>query len=181
MPKVFPLKLLDETILPVFLIFGAKIGGLLLANIVFNLNWEPSFTQFSLSTPFVRYLDPNSAQLARDVGTIAMFAAIAVGFGWVVFRAHELHLAYLHPSIIKKLFLAGKDKLLVDSFEIYHQAASWLALTWFVFIQSWLEVLSSNVSLAAFSFGASVVLTLNILLFLDLQREALGSGKKINY
>ncbi len=172
MPKASPLKLIDEAVLPAFLIFGAKIGGLLLANIVFNLNWEPSFTQFSLSTPFVRYLDPNSAQLARDVGTIAMFACIAVGFGWVVYRANKLNLSHLHPNIVKNFFLFGKDKLLVDSFEIYHQTASWLALTWLVFIQSCLEVLSSNISLAVFSFGASVVLTLNLLLFLDLQREA---------
>ena len=172
MTKVSFLKLIDEAILPVFLIFTSKIAGLLLANIFFSLNWQLSFTHFLLSTPFIRYSDLASSKLASDMGTVLMFICIAVGFGWAVFRSHELHLEHLHPNIVKRLFSHGKEALLVDSFEIYHQEAVWLALTWFVFIQSWLEVLAGNISLSVFSLGASIVLGLNLALFISLRRES---------
>jgi hypothetical protein len=172
MPKVSLLKLIDEAVLPVVVIFGSKLLGLFFANNAFNLGGVFNSYDFSLTTPFFFYPSPTAARIASDFSTLVVYLVIALGFGWVVFRAHHFHLSHLHPTVAKRVFLHEKDFLLVNSYEIYHQAAIWLSLSSLFLINTFQEYLLKEVSLFVFSFAWVVVMGLILLLFIDLGNEA---------
>lgn len=171
MPKVSFIKLADEAILPVVLIFGAKIAGLLLSNILLSLNWSLSFHEFSLLAPFITYQNPKDLLVANNFATLFTFFILACGFGWVVLRALNFHLSHARPGLVQRLFFKGKDKLLVTTFEIYHQAAIWLALSSFLLIETFLEFSLGYVGTFVFAFALGIVFSLFLLLFLDLRQE----------
>lgn len=179
MPKVSLIKLLDEAILPVVVIVGAKIFGLFLANDLFNLNAIFNFQTFTLSTPLFSYSDQVSSRIASDFSTLIVYFVVALGFGWVVFRAHHFHLSHLHPTVAKKVFLHEKDFLLVNSYEIYHQASIWLGLSSLLLTFTFFEYMLQEVSLLIFSFSLVVVLGLILLLIFDFTTEVKISRSRV--
>ncbi len=177
MPKVSPLKLIDEAIVPAFLVFGAKLFGLFLAGSLFNLTWQPELATSKLPNLFMSFVIPSEGRLANDLATFCTSVVIALGFGWVLFRSHYLNLTQLHPFAIKKHVSSGREHLLVDTYEIYHQAAIWLALNWLIFLLSCLDFIAGNLSPLVFALALSITLTLFLALLVNVNRE-LSSAKE---
>ena len=165
------LKIFDESILPAVLVIFAKILGSIFANYYFNLNWNLGEGLIFYSFPRIVYLDSNSLQIANSVSTLAVLFVLVFGFGFVLFRAHNFHDSHIHPKVSAGLHRRGLEELICDSYEIYHQAAIWLSLTWLVFLLAALQFSVGVLNGGIFAFSGVITLSLNALLFLDVKKE----------
>lgn len=145
--------------------------GLFSASLIFGLEWQAQTSLSYSSTLWVGFGGKEPTLLANDVATLFMFVVISAGFGWVLYRAHYLNISHLHPSQVKKHLLAKNEALLVDTYEIYHQAAVWLSLNWLAFLTASLDFFAGNLSLFVFALSIGVTLTLLFSLATNVSKE----------
>lgn len=161
-------KLIDEAILPAFLIFSVKIISLLGLIKLFNLN-------FSLNTqtllPFLSFESQKDLVFVNSYSNFLMFLAVVIGLLVVLARAHFTHDTHIHPELTLKLFTLNLEGLMVSSFEIYHQAVVWLLFLWFSILIFVLQALAgiSPAILAVFALSLGIILT--GLLIMDVESE----------
>jgi hypothetical protein len=122
------LKLIDEAIIPALLVFGAKLLGLVLANVVFRLDWTPA--PYASFLPLMSYDSAASYFLANTLSNVIVLAVILAGFIWVLVRAHSFHSTHISPRLSVSLVSMQMTGLVADSWEIYHQAVIWLSYLW---------------------------------------------------
>ncbi|MCL5412010.1 MAG: hypothetical protein M1150_04765 [Patescibacteria group bacterium] len=164
------LKIIDEAILPAFLVVGAKIGGVLIVTKLFALDFTLTQSSF-FSIPLIGYSSSDSLTVVNTVSSILTTMMVMLGLGWVLIKAHHFHASHIHPKLATKLAQNGLENLIQDSFEIYHQALVWLSLLWFTFFlsvtQFYYGVLAAWAVIAILAFG----LILSLIFILDVKKE----------
>lgn len=133
MPKVSPLKLLDEILLPLTLVVAAKLGGIFLTSYIFQTPWQVSLDSSPYQIYFINFQSADDVMLVSNFSDLLAAAVCGIGVTWVIFRYHFLNLDTVHPKLSAHLHQRGREFLLSDSYHLYHQAGVWLSLSWIIF------------------------------------------------
>lgn len=160
MQKLSPLKLVDESILPVVLIISSKLFSVFLISIVFGISWDIKSTEGAHNLYFLNFTNLSDLFFVNSLSDLAMVLATATGFVWVLFRGSYFGEENLHPINASRLHKSGKQYLIVKSHEMYHQATVWLSLSWLT-----LFIIFSNVTNGVtnqINLGISLVATLGL-------------------
>ena len=163
------LKLIDEAIIPALLVFGSKLVGLVVANYWYDLSWQAP-SGHSLF-PLMRYGSPEAFNLANNFSNAVMLAVVFVGFVWVLIRAHTFHESHVSPRLSIKLVNLEMTGLVVNSWEIYHQAVVWLAYVWLTLLLLAGEALLGAGPWWLVLLGGMVAVLFSWLFVVDVERE----------
>lgn len=152
------LKLIDEAVLPAFLVLAAKLISLFGIIKIFALNF--SFNTQSL-LPILSFENQSDLIFANTHSNFLMFLVVVAGLAWVLIRAHLTHDTHIHPNLTLKLFTLNLGGLITTSFEIYHQAVVWLLFLWFSVLIFALQALAgiSPLALSVFALMTGIILT----------------------
>lgn len=170
-------RLIDESILPALVLIVTKLAGVLVVARFFNLPFEIATRGKLLPLPSVVFLDRADYIKANAYSNLIMFTVVALGFVFVLVRAHHFHQTHIHPHLSAKLKRLGLSSLIGETADIYHQALIWLLFTWFVLI---LMVLNSVAGLSYLAFTViAFLVALNLTWFLvfDVEREIIVHGQ----
>lgn len=167
MPHFSIIKFFDEALLPVVLVFGAKLFGV----IVVNLFLQTSTGFDLLGSLFWQVTDHSETVFINSISSTFMFLALVVGFGWVVIKAHHFHDTHIHPVEAAKLHKKGWGHLIQDSYEIYHQAVIWFALLWFSFLLILTQSTFGIIYPWLVFIALIVTVSLTLLLWIDVKKE----------
>lgn len=172
MVKFSILKLIDEAVLPAFLVVVTKVVTFFI--LMITLGEKLSFPNDLLSPLQVvpTWLSSPNLILANSVGNLFTMLLIVLCFGWVVIKAHHFHASHISPRFHAKLVRNGWEHLVEESFEIYHQAVVWLSLTWLFFFYVLVNTLLGFSLWWQPLIGAAVVIGLTMLLLEDILIEA---------
>lgn len=166
-------KLLDESILPLFLVFGGKYISALFINLVFSYDWGFSFSVSQVfSLPFVHYSNFGDLLVANSISSFFMSLVLVVGFSWVIFRFQHFHENHISPKIAANLHSQKMEYLIIDEVEFDHQITVWFSLAWLIFILVLLEFLAGNIALFVLSINTATVLFLSVVTIFNLYKKA---------
>lgn len=163
------MKIIDEAIIPALIVFGAKLVGLALANVWYNLSWEvPEDTSlFSL----LSYRSEEAFLLANTFSNVFVLGAILIGFLWVLVRAHAFHGSHISPKLSVSLVQKRLTGLVIHSWELYHQAVVWLAYLWLALILFSIQSIYGVNEWWLVIAGTLVALLFSWLLIMDVEKE----------
>lgn len=152
-------KLIDEAIFPALVLIIAKMLGLYLAGLIFNLSFEIKSQGFLGILPAVSFSSLDNYITAENYSNLAMFALAALGSIYVLVRAHFFHASHIHPKLQAKLVRLNLESLIAPSYHLYHQAAIWLIFLWltvgFLILSSTLGITYPQISIIAFVIAAN--------------------------
>ncbi len=166
------IKLIDEAIIPALLLVTAKMVGILIAIIFYQLPFEVEYYSFLLVAPSIKFYALQSYILAENFSNIAMFSIAALGSAIVVARLHFLHDSHTHPKIHSKLAVLNLEKLILPGYHLYHQAVIWLGYLWlcvgFLVLSTLSKITYSYLALVA------LIITINLtwIFAKDIEKEA---------
>lgn len=162
-------KLIDQSIIPGFILVFSKFLGVIIVAKIISASWKVATGTFFLPTfSFSNYQDYLTI---NSFSNLVMFLAIAAGTAFVLVRAHFFHASHISPSIHLKLLKFGLEGLIAETYQLYHQAAVWLLFLWLATILILLQAFFglSNPVIAITSF----LISLNFSWFLisDIEQE----------
>lgn len=163
--SAFILKLLDESIVPVVLIFATKIIGLVLTAKYLGLSLTVSNKAFY----FDHYAD---LILANNVSNVLTGLVILVGTLVVLSRLYYFHDSHVHPFFLTKLLESDLEFAISTSFDLFHQVAVWLSLGFFLVASFFVQTIFGLTSPLIFFGGLFITAFLTVLAVLDFEREA---------
>lgn len=173
MIKISFLKLLNQTLVPAFVLIFAKITSFVLVASYLNQSFkfpEDMRAAFWFQNGLEELSD--SFITANSASSLLTLLLTTVFFGWVVIKAHHFHDTHIYPPFAARLVKHGLEELVEDSFHLYHQGVVWLTLSWVFFFYSLVTTLVGITFwwLPAISFV--VVFSLTMMLLEDILNEA---------
>ncbi len=152
-------KLIDEAIFPAFVLIIAKMLGLYLASLIFNLSFEIDSQGFVKILPAVSFISMSDYITAENYSNLAMFVVAALGTIYVLVRAHFFHASHIHPKLQARLVRLNLESIIAPSYHLYHQAAIWLIYLWltvgFLVLSSILGITHPQIAIIAFVVAAN--------------------------
>lgn len=165
-------KLIDEAILPAFLVVGTKVISFLFLGLALGLNISFPTDLYSFTSLSNTLLEkPIILMKVSSISSLFTLLMILFGFGWVVIKAHHFHASHIHPKWQQLFSRSGWEHLIKDSQEIYHQGLVWLTLSWSFFFYC---LISTFVGLTFWWLPllvTAVVFSLTMLMIEDIIRE----------
>ncbi len=157
-------KLIDEAILPAVILIAAKIGSLLVVNMILNLSWQ--LKGFGIS-----YSSFSDFVIANTYSSLFMFGVIFVFTMWVLIKSHLFHDSHISPVNSARLVSGRLTFLIQDSFKLYSQAFIWLSYSWLCVAILGFMALSSLVLGSIFYIAAGFSFLATVLLIFDIEKE----------
>lgn len=124
------IKLVDEAIIPSLLLVLARIGGLFLSTVIFNLEFSLSKVEERLFPYKLIFESIDDANLANNVSNIFMMIAAAAGFAYAVYKLNAYHEKRISPTRLLDLADKGMLAYIETSFGAYSKALVWLIFMW---------------------------------------------------
>lgn len=164
-------KLIDEAIIPAMFMIVAKMLGLYLSSLIFNLPFEIKTNNFLGILPSVSFANMADYIQAENYSNLAMFAVVAIGTLLLIVRAHFFHASHIHPKLHAKLVRLNLESLIAPSYHLYHQAVIWLLFLWltigFLVLSTLTGVTYPQISIVAFVIAANF----SWIFAIDIERE----------
>lgn len=162
--SAFILKLLDESVVPVVLIFSSKIISLILTARYLGVS-------FSIENNRIYFDRFSGLVLANNFSNFVVLVIAVLGASLVLIRLYYFHASHIHPSFLAKLLGSDLEFAVSTSFDLFHQAAVWLSLGLVLVISFMVQALFGWTSPLVFILGLFSFLLLAVLAVLDLERE----------
>jgi len=163
--------LIDEAILPAFLLILAKFGGVVIVTLIIGSSWQLKFSSTLPLLPSFSYPDYQSYLVSNSYSNLLMYIALVFGCSFVLVKAHFFHSSHISPSLHAKLENLKLSFLISDTFSLYHQGVIWLLFLWLatvlILIQAFFELSYAWIAIISF------LITLNFSWFFiaDIERE----------
>lgn len=134
------LKLIDESIIPSLALVLAKIGGLLLSVVIFNLDLNVNQISNGLIPIALTFGTAEELMISNTLSNSLMLAVSLAGFGYVQYKISYFQDKRISPT--KLISLADKDllKLTESSRNIYAKALVWTIFLWISIILTVISV-----------------------------------------
>lgn len=162
--SAFILKLLDESVVPVVLIFSSKIISLIVTARYLGVSYSIQDNKLY----FDRFSD---LVLANNVSNLFVLFLLVLGTVLVLVRLYHFHASHIHPVFLTKLLESDLEFAVSTSFNLFHQVAVWLSLGLALLVSFLVQTLFSWTSPWIFILGLFSLLLLAVLAVLDLERE----------
>ena len=179
MRKVSLLKSLDEVILPLVLLLGARYFGVFIYALItpFQFTFSSNFDLASL--PFIKCTGENALRAANSFSWGLTAGVLALVFGFIAFRNLYLHEDWLHPKQATHLHKNRMDHLIINSREAFHQGLSWGLVVLISMLFSLADFVTGFLSSLAFGTIVSVSASVLALLLLGISRDSKLESKKV--
>lgn len=151
------------------IVIAAKLVTLFLLASYLTVPWQFSFDGNGYVTYFISFADIDNLAVISNFSDLVMVLVVAVGFVWVIFRAHHFREDKIHPHLAAKLHQKNRQKLIISAFEIYHQALIWLALSWFTLFLITTNIVLGYTSTFILGLAMAVSVGLTFILWKDLK------------
>lgn len=171
MPKITPLRLIDRAILPVIIVFGAKLGSILVFSSVFNYTWSLDYNFSANHLFFLTFENKNDIYVLSNISNFVVVLLTACYFTWVLFKAEYLGQNHIHPNLMTKLYESGREFFISKEEIVYHEATVWFTISWFVLFTIALDVSAGNSSFMILGFAFAVVTMLSVVLWNHLAKN----------
>lgn len=157
------IKLVDESILPSLLIVLSKVGGLALAVMIFNLEYEFNKATGGQIFPYeLVFKTTNDLSIANSFSNILMILVPAIGFNFVLYKIRNFQDKRMTPKKIIKI--ADKDllTLIETSRSVYLKAFIWIAFLWITIILAVITVAKAQAYIwtSVIAIGVGIISTL---------------------
>jgi hypothetical protein len=132
-------KLIDATLIPAAVMAVGKFLGLIITVNIFKLPWSLQQIPnnfFSVRPAFL----PEDIILASSYSDLIMYSFLAFCFTAILIQATHFHDTHIQPKLLVKLVNNNLSGLVKSSFNIYHNAAIWLIISWIAVIIIWVDV-----------------------------------------
>ncbi|KKR86115.1 MAG: hypothetical protein UU34_C0021G0009 [Candidatus Curtissbacteria bacterium GW2011_GWA1_41_11] len=172
------IKLTDEAIIPTLALIVAKMVGLYLTSLTFNLPFEVKTQGFLNILPAISFNNIADYTIAENYSNLAMLIVAALGTFFVLVRARFFHASHIHPKLHARLVRLNLESLIAPSYHLYHQAAIWLIFLWltvgFLILSSILGTAYVQIAIIAFVVAAnfSWIFALDIEKEVEISRES---------
>jgi hypothetical protein len=123
------LRLIDEAIVPAFMLLGIKILAVLVIVYMYQIPWE--FSPVSVF-PTILFEDINATMFVSTYSTLAMYLFAILGLIWVLLRAYYLHDTHISPRTVLQLLSMNASWLISASHDLYHKGLVWLSYVWLI-------------------------------------------------
>lgn len=122
------ISLVDNSLLPAATMIVGKFLGVVFLVEIFNITW--SVKEYSSSIfAYTSTLHKEDLLFVTSYSDLVMYIFLAITFTWIVIRAVYFHNTHVKPELASKLVNKNMLDLVRNSYDIYHQAASWLFFT----------------------------------------------------
>lgn len=160
MPKISALKLVDEAVIPVVLVIGAKICAIFLVTIVLNYPWTFGRVDDSLSLWFITFSNFNHLIVVSSISDFFAALVAGIGFAWIIYRSEDFGKENLHPKRASHLHRKGLEFLIINTYEAFHQASIWFIVSWLTVFSIFLNSIVGITSVFILGFSVSITLIL---------------------
>lgn len=168
--SAFVLKLLDESVVPVVLVFSSKIISLIFTARYLGVSYSIQDNKL--------YFDHfNDLVLANNISNLFVMLVVILGSLLVLVRLYYFHSSHIHPSFLTKLLESDLEFAVSTSFNLFHQVAVWLSLGLALVTSFLIQTLFGWTSAWIFITGFLSLLILALLVVLDLEREVIIETK----
>ncbi|MCL5003872.1 MAG: hypothetical protein M1352_01220 [Patescibacteria group bacterium] len=162
--SAFVVKLLDETVLPAVLVFCAKVTSLILAARFLGVS-------LTINRGALVFGNLYGLVLANNFSNIFLGLVVLSGAAIVLVRLYFFHSSHLRPAIQVKLLESNLDFIVSTSFDLFHQAAVWLALAFVVTLAFIVQAIFGLTSVFIAVTAILSLTALTVLVILDFERE----------
>jgi hypothetical protein len=135
------IRLIDNALVPAFLLFLGKLSGLFIISTFWNI--EIDFAEYSNNfiklAPFV---EPSKVVFLSTYSDLIMYLFVAIYFVVVLLKAIFLHDTHISPQLVVKLVERNIYKIIQNTYDLYHNATIALAFMWIASILVWINYLS---------------------------------------
>ncbi|MBN2015552.1 hypothetical protein JW766_01855 [Candidatus Dojkabacteria bacterium] len=159
------IKLIDSALLPAAVMIVGKVVGLIITNIIFNLDWGIATDPNNFFSVRIVYPTVADQITATSYSNLIMYLFVFTGFLFVLVQALYFHSSHITPHMIAKLATNNLLNLISDSFEIYYKASVWLVILWISFFALFINVLMERAYdwIGAVCFISSILATVMLL------------------
>jgi len=131
-------KLIDKAIVPATLLLATRIVSVVLISSYLHFEFDVSLSGFVFRN-HLEYVFVNS------YSTLIMTVILALGLIYVLIKSYAFHDSHIKPATTAKLFELKMPSLIQSSFDIYSQAAIWIAYAYLLLIISGIMFLNDLV------------------------------------
>ncbi len=173
------IKLVDESIIPSLALVLSKVGGMVLAVILFGLKYEINQVENGKIIPYeITFQSLNDLLTVNTFSNLLMLIVPVIGFNYVLYKLNHFQDSRITPQ--KLIQIADKDRLssIESSLSIYTKAIVWLAFLWLAIILTTVNAAKaeSHIWTAIIAVGFGIISTLVLVKNLEIDY----TGKKQN-
>lgn len=176
---IFCLKFLDELILPFVVVSAVRYLGFFAATYLRPIQFSFSSRSDLASAPFLSFNSQAGLLFANSVSWFFISIALAILFGFIIFRNYYFHADWIHPRATFHLHNQNMEFLIVEKMEAYYQAISWAVLTLCLVVFSAVEVLVGQIQLLVFGVFWAIGTFLVCAFLLQVTRDEKLRSKKV--
>lgn len=172
------LKLIGYSILPAISIFAAKLIGIFLSGLIFNIpidlrNQSQGLLFFQTIVPGVDLIN------VVTYSDLFMYLAMVLGMTFILVRSLYFHDSHISSTMISRLAKYNLLGLMQTSYELYHAGVIWLAFLWCANVLIGINVYHGLTETWALAVTVLFSLSYSIIFFKDLLAE-IGLSKDDN-
>lgn len=121
------LRLIEETIVPVFTMVTVKVVSLWFVSWIGGYHFEVSFLQ---GAPLLIFENANAAQVVHSYSNLLTICMLVLGLLLIIAQAYLLHDTHIKPATTLWLMRKNLTHLIATSVHVYHKALVWLSYVW---------------------------------------------------
>jgi len=158
------LKLVDQAIIPAFLVVATRILSVILISHYFNI-------ELLIDKTGITFTNPNEYLFVNSYSLLCIIAVIALSLSVTIAMSIKFHHEHIKPSTTAKLFSLKMSSLINNSFEIYTKASILISYLWLLTFTSGIMLYSQLIYNFVFDISVIVTAVFTILLISDVEKK----------
>ena len=171
------IRLIDEAIIPSLLLALAKIGGLYLSAVIFQLQFDIVKSEKTTLAPFaITFQTTKDLMLANSLSNTAMLLIAAFGSLYVLYKISGFQDRRITPQKLIQLADRGLLSLIEPSYNVYLKAFVWIIFLWISVILATVCVFAQEASLWSAVLALIIGVICTLLLVKNVEIDYTKSG-----
>lgn len=168
------LKLIDEAIVPAVLLLCVRFLSIGLLAYFRNI-------PFTIAKNGFVFQDKQDLFYLNTYSTLAMICVLTIGILYILLKSFLFHDSHISPGLTAKLFHFRLAVFIQNSYELYSQAAIWLAYSYLLTIVSIFLAASNLIAWWVAISGVLLCTISTVFLIIDVEEEMEIKKQKDNY
>jgi len=164
------LKLIEYSILPAICIFAAKLAGIFVTGLIFNIPID--LRNQAQGLLFFQTLVPQADMIVViTYSDLFMYLVVVLGMTVILIRSVYFHDSHISSTMVSRLAKYNLLGLMQSSYELYHSGMIWLAFLWCANVLIGINVYRGLTETWALAVTVLFSLSYSIIFFKDLLAE----------
>jgi hypothetical protein len=158
------IKLIDQSIIPAFLLVAVRVVSLVFVAGYFGIN-------FKILGGTVTYPSQQEYVLINSYSIVLMLLTLSLGIFYILLKSFFFHETHISPHLTAKVFSLKISALIQKSMDLYSQGAIWMSYLYLIFISTGVMALSGLVYSWVFYIALILTVVTTTLFLFDIENE----------